>query len=217
MEFTDTSEDKAKRADLIQELFTSGIRNQAILNAMQAIPRHCFVPAYFQNEAYLNSALPIGEGQTISQPYIVARMTELVFDPSHCQKILEIGTGSGYQAAVLAQLYDEVYTVERIQGLLERATHCFQQLNINNIQSFYQDGYEGYFEGAPYDAVIVTAVASQFPLALLAQLKLGGRMVMPLEHLGRGQFLTLAVKTAHGIELSEYEEVRFVPMLGGLN
>lgn len=217
MGLMDTSENQMQRAELVQELRACGIAHSSVLKAIQAVPRHCFVPAHLQESAYLNTALPIGEGQTISQPFIVARMTELVFNSEQCQKVLEIGTGSGYQAAVLAQLYQKVYTVERIQGLLERAEDCFQRLKIQNIHRAYGDGFAGYLKEAPYDAILVTAVAAHIPTALLDQLKTGGRLVMPVENLEGRQFLTVAEKQGGGIQLSRHGEVRFVPMLGGLS
>ncbi len=177
---------EAERRRLIEEISRRGISDRRVLEAMLKVPRHLFVPEEYRDMAYVDTTLPIGEGQTISQPYIVALMTEaLELDGS--ERVLEIGTGSGYQTAILAELADEVYTVERIPVLQERARKVLESLGYDNIHFKLGDGTCGWEEHAPYDAVIVTAGAPEIPKPLVEQLKVGGVMVIPVgdEHLQR--------------------------------
>ena len=203
------------RARMIERLRAEGIRNERVLAAIAAVPRHVFVEEALASRAYEDSALPLGFSQTISQPFIVARMIEiLIAGGRELGKTLEVGAGSGYQAAVLAQLTKEVYAVERIEPLLVRA-----KVNLRNIQEFrvrlkYADGQLGLPEAAPFDTIIVAAAAASVPQALLQQLALGGRMLLPL---GTGeQNLLLFERRAEGLVESRLDSVRFVPLLSGL-
>jgi protein-L-isoaspartate(D-aspartate) O-methyltransferase len=202
------------RERLIRRLQEQGINDYKVLDVIRNLPRHIFVDEALASRSYEDTALPIGHGQTISQPYIVARMTELLLDDFQPQKVLEVGTGSGYQAAVLAKLVPAVYTVERIRPLLNAARLRFQELNLFNIHLHYSDGSWGWEEHAPYDGVIVTAAPSQVPEALLQQLAVGGRLVMPVGERGSQQ-LVLINKTAQGCEQQLISAVSFVPLLGG--
>ncbi len=183
-----------------------------VMAAMAKVPRHRFVPASYGALAYANQPLPIGHGQTISQPYIVALMTELL-DAKPGDAVLEIGTGSGYQAAVLAELVQQVYSIEIIEPVGRNAAALLQQLGYKNISTRIGDGYNGWPERAPFDAIIVTAAAAQIPPALVAQLKPGGRMVIPVGAEGEVQFLHVMVKRADGsISTQRSLPVRFVPL-----
>ncbi len=183
-----------------------------VMGAMAKVPRHRFVPASYGPQAYANRPLPIGHGQTISQPYIVALMTELL-DADAGDTVLEIGTGSGYQAAVLAELVQQVYSIEIIEPVGKNATALLQQLGYKNIETKIGDGYIGWPERAPFDAIIVTAAAPHIPPALVAQLKPGGRMVIPVGADGEVQFLHVMVKQADGsISTQRSLPVRFVPL-----
>lgn len=187
-----------------------GIRDERILNAMLKVKRHLFVPERNRSQAYTDRALPIAEGQTISQPYIVALMTEsLELKPG--QRVLEIGTGSGYQAAVLGELAGEVYSIEIIKPLADSARQLLTGLGYKNITVKHGDGYAGWREHAPYDAVIVTAAPAEIPTALVEQLKTGGRMIVPVG--AEEQDLILITKTAQGIAQKNIIPVRFVPMV----
>jgi protein-L-isoaspartate(D-aspartate) O-methyltransferase len=178
---------------------------------MRVVPRHLFVPLDARDRAYLDAPQPIGEGQTISQPYIVALMTSLL-ELRGDEKVLEIGTGSGYQAAVLARLVREVYTIEIIEPLSRRAQKTFQEMGLRNVHARIGDGYQGWPEAAPFDAIVVTAAPEKVPQPLLDQLKVGGRMVIPV---GREfQDLQLLTKTAEGVIRKTVLPVRFVPMTG---
>ena len=202
------------RTRMIDRLREEGIRDERVLAAIAAVPRHVFVEEALASRAYEDSALPLGYSQTISQPYIVARMIELLLDARKLGKTLEIGAGSGYQAAVLAQLTDEVYAIERIEPLLARA-----KLNLRAIQQFkvrlkHADGQLGLPEAAPFDTIILAAAATRVPHALLQQLALGGRMLLPL---GTGeQFLLMVERRAEGYVETRLDSVRFVPLLSGL-
>ena len=202
------------RTRMIDRLREEGIRDERVLAAIAAVPRHVFVEEALASRAYEDSALPLGYSQTISQPYIVARMIELLLDARKLGKTLEIGAGSGYQAAVLAQLTDEVYAIERIEPLLAKA-----KLNLRAIQQFkvrlkHADGQLGLPEAAPFDTIILAAAATRVPHALLQQLALGGRMLLPL---GTGeQFLLMVERRAEGFVESRLDSVRFVPLLSGL-
>jgi protein-L-isoaspartate(D-aspartate) O-methyltransferase len=183
-----------------------------VMAAMAKVPRHRFVPTSYGPLAYANRPLPIGHGQTISQPYIVALMTELL-DLKPADSVLEIGTGSGYQAAVLAELVDRVYTIEIIEPVGKSAAALLQELGYRNIETRIGDGYNGWPGQAPFDAIIVTAAAPNVPPALVAQLKPGGRMVIPVGAEGDVQFLHVMVKQADGsISTQRSLPVRFVPL-----
>ena len=186
----------------------------AVLNALLKTPRHRFVKETLQQKAYLNRPLPIGYGQTISQPYIVALMTELI-DPEAGFKILEIGTGSGYQAAVLAEIVDQVYSIEIIEELGKQAAQRFSDLGYSNITSRIGDGYYGWEEHAPFDAIVVTAAASHIPPPLVQQLKPGGKMIIPVGSQFMTQFLVLVEKDSEGqIVAEQLLPVNFVPLTG---
>jgi protein-L-isoaspartate(D-aspartate) O-methyltransferase len=203
------------RARMIERLREQGIRDERVLAALAAVPRHVFVEEALASRAYEDTALPLGFSQTISQPFIVARMIEVLREGGReLGKTLEIGTGCGYQAAVLAQLTGEVYSVERIELLLAKA-----KLNLRAIQQFkvrlkYADGQLGLPEAAPFDTIIVAAATACVPKPLLQQLALGGRMLLPM---GSGdQFLLLIERHAHGYVETRLDGVRFVPLLSGL-
>jgi protein-L-isoaspartate(D-aspartate) O-methyltransferase len=186
-----------------------------VMGAMARVPRHSFVPASYGALAYANYPLPIGHGQTISQPYIVALMTDLL-DAEAGDTVLEIGTGSGYQAAVLAELVLRVYSIEIIEPVANHAAALLRQLGYSNVETRVGDGYNGWPERAPFDAIIVTAAAPQVPPALGAQLKPGGRMVIPVGAEGEVQFLQVMVKRADGsISTQRSLPVRFVPLTRG--
>ena len=187
-----------------------GITNQRVLEVMRKVPRHLFVPAPLQNLAYDDSPLPIGQGQTISQPYIVAYMTEAV-KISPRDRVLEIGTGSGYQAAVLGELAKEVYTIEIVKPLAESARLLLEKSGYKNIKVRWGDGYQGWKEQAPFEAIIVTAAPAEVPEELVKQLRIGGRMVVPIG--GFFQELYLITKTKTGIKKETLLPVRFVPMV----
>lgn len=193
------------------QLLTRGISDQAVIRAMRAVPRHEFVPVEDAAEAYDDHPLPIGYGQTISQPYIVAYMTEAL-RLSERERVLEIGTGSGYQAAVLAQLGVRVFTIEIVEELAERARQTFDRLGIPHVTSRAGDGYQGWPEAAPFDAIILTAAPEHIPQPLLDQLAPGGRMILPL---GKTlQKLVILTNTPAGIQRKELLPVAFVPMTG---
>jgi protein-L-isoaspartate(D-aspartate) O-methyltransferase len=191
-----------------------GVKDSAVLNAMRTVPRHEFVPASLRNAAYADHPLPIGEGQTISQPYIVALMTEaLGLDPDDC--VLELGTGSGYQAAILAAIVDTVYTIEYFSSLTKQAQETFRRLGMDNIVTKTGDGWVGWAEYAPFDAIIVTFAAPMVPRALVEQLKVGGRICIPIGEADAVQELMLYTKTAAGkLQPRGLGAVRFVPVLG---
>ena len=190
------------------------IRDERVLGAMQAVPRHLFVDEALATRAYEDTALPIGRGQTISQPWVVARMTEALLETGVPSKVLEIGTGSGYQAAVLAQLVPQVYTVERIDELQRLARRRFRKLGLDNIKCRYDDGRTGWSEHAPFDAIIVTAASAALDAALLAQLAPGGVLVAPVGGSGGQQLLRLR-HTPEGLQQETLGSVVFVPLLGG--
>jgi protein-L-isoaspartate(D-aspartate) O-methyltransferase len=200
---------------LLQELQALGIHDAKVLAAIKKIPRELFVLDEYQLEAYADIALPIEHQQTISQPYIIARMTEALHLSKSTDKVLEIGTGSGYQTAILAELAKEVYTVERIRALYKEAKKRLKKLNFTNIKFKYGDGYLGWEECAPYDAIIVTAATLKLPGALLDQLKIGGRMVIPVGDFFN-QKLLLVTKTSRGPAQQVLDPVRFVPLLHGV-
>ena len=193
------------------QLERRGIKNPAVLAVMRKIPRHLFVPPNLLYHAYDDTPLPIDANQTISQPYIVALMTELI-KPQPDHKVLEIGTGSGYQAAVLAELVKEVYTIEIIEELGKKADGLLQSMQYKNIWVKIGDGYQGWAEHAPYDGIVVTAAPPDVPKPLLEQLKIGGRLVIPIGRMY--QELILVTKDEKGIHQEEVIPVRFVPMTG---
>ena len=205
-----TSERTRKR--MVERLRAQGIRDERVLEAMATVPRHLFVEEALASRAYEDTALPIGFGQTISQPYVVARMIEVLLQKPG--KVLEVGTGCGYQAAVLAQLFPEVYSIERIKGLHERARTNLVNLRLKNLRLVHGDGYAGLEKAAPFQSIIVAAAPSRTPEALLRQLAPGGRMVLPLGSGGR-QRLLLVERSGRGFVESELDAVRFVPMEAG--
>jgi len=203
------------RLRMIERLREQGIADEAVLNAMYEIPRHIFVEEALAHRAYEDIPLPIGFGQTISQPYIVARMTEVLTAGRRLRKVLEIGTGCGYQTAILARLADEVYTIERLLPLLTKARKNLRELRITNVRTRHADGHAGIPEAAPFDGIMVAAAASHLPEALKAQLAVGGRMVIPIGT--QQQTLFLIERSESGFSQSELDAVRFVPMLSGVN
>jgi protein-L-isoaspartate(D-aspartate) O-methyltransferase len=205
------------RDRLVRRLRDDGIRNESVLNAIMQVPRHEFVDEALSSRAYEDTALPIGLGQTISQPWIVARMTEALLEGDEPpQKVLEIGTGSGYQAAVLSHLVKEVFTVERIKELLKLARRRFHTLRLHNVHTRYSDGYLGWPTQAPFDGIIVTAASRTIPGELIEQLRIGGKLVMPLER-DHMQHLLSIERTEEGTEERNLGAVVFVPMLSGLD
>jgi protein-L-isoaspartate(D-aspartate) O-methyltransferase len=208
------------RARMVERLREQGIRDEAVLAAMAAVPRHIFVEEALAIRAYEDSPLPIGAGQTISQPYVVARMTELLSAGAPLHRVLEIGTGCGYQTAILAQLADEVYTVERIGSLVAKARRNLRLLKLNNVRIKHGDGSIDLGEDLEVEGIIITAAATQVPTPLLRYLKVGGRMVLPLarhdDELRGAQLLTVIEKAPAGIREQTYDAVRFVPLLSGL-
>jgi protein-L-isoaspartate(D-aspartate) O-methyltransferase len=202
------------RGRMIERLREQGIRDERVLGAMAAVPRHLFVEEALASRAYEDTALPIGFAQTISQPYVVARMIETVIDGKVPGKALEVGTGCGYQAAVMAHVFPEVYSIERIKALLERARANLFGLRLANLRLAHGDGYAGLEKAAPFQCIVVAAAARQVPEALLRQLSPGGRMILPL-HEGRGQRLVLVERSGRGFAESELDPVRFVPMEAG--
>ncbi|MAQ02654.1 MAG: protein-L-isoaspartate O-methyltransferase [Alteromonadaceae bacterium] len=199
---------------LAQLLYDEGISNQKVLNAVASVPRERFLPDALQHKAYQNTALPIGQGQTISQPYIVAKMSELLLAaPNPASSVLEIGTGSGYQTAILALLFPQVFSVERIKALQFQAKRRMNQLDLHNIKMKHGDGWQGWSSKAPYDCIIVTAAASSVPEALTDQLNEGGRLVIPV---GDDQQQLLCIDKIEGeLHSTTVEAVRFVPLVAG--
>lgn len=202
--------EKARLAMVRWQIQDRGIKNPRVLDVMKKVERHRFVPAPLEAYAYSDQPLPIGEEQTISQPYIVALMTELL-DPQPTDVVLEIGTGSGYQAAVLAELVHEVYTIEIVEKLGKRAQALLETLGYKNIHTLIGDGYKGWPERAPFDKIIITAAPPEIPKALVAQLKIGGKMVVPVGT--HTQTLMVLTKTPEGVEEVKNIPVRFVPMV----
>ena len=202
------------RNRMIERLREQGIRNERVLSAIAGVPRHLFVEEALASRAYEDTALPLGFSQTISQPYIVAKMIELLLNGRELGKTLEIGAGCGYQSAVLAHLTKDVYAVERIEPLLAKAKLNLRAIQQFNVRLKYADGQLGLPEAAPFDTIILAAAASSIPQALLQQLALGGKMLLPL---GTGeQKLLLIERQAEGFIETRLEGVRFVPLLSGL-
>jgi len=202
---------EARKAMVKTQIEPRGVKDKKVLKAMRAVPRHRFVPAGLVQRAYRDGPLPIGEGQTISQPYIVALMTELL-GLKGGEKILEIGTGSGYQAAVLAEIVEHVYTIEIICSLAETADKRLKEMEYDNITVRCGDGYQGWEEHAPFDGVIVTAAPDHIPQPLVDQLKVGAKLVIPVGDVF--QELMVITKTETGIQKMNAIPVRFVPMTG---
>ena len=199
---------------MIERLRAAGVRDESVLAAMAAVPRHIFVDEALSSRAYEDLSLPLGHGQTISHPLTVARMCELARGGRRLGRVLEIGTGCGYQAAVLSHIAREVFSVERIEALLEQArVRILRELRIRNVRMKLGDGKEGLAEVAPFDAIVIAAAATQAPSSLLDQLGSDGRMVLPLG--GEQQRLCLIERTGAGFEQTLLEAVRFVPLLSG--
>jgi protein-L-isoaspartate(D-aspartate) O-methyltransferase len=203
------------RSRLVQRLKEKGIFEERVLSVIEQTPRHIFIDEALSHRAYEDTSLPIGMGQTISQPYIVARMTELLVMSGKMNDVLEIGTGCGYQTSILAGLSRRVYTIERIKPLQNQAIQRFKALNLHNVTYRHGDGYLGWEEQAPFDAIIVTAAPEQVPQPLIDQLAIGGRMVIPVTMPNGDQQLHLLEKDEEGISSMQVEEVKFVPLLGG--
>ena len=202
------------RARMVERLRKDGITDEAVLAAMGAVPRHIFVEEALASRAYDDDALPIGFSQTISQPYIVARMIEALHDGRELGKVLEIGTGCGYQTAVLSHLATEVYSIERIAPLLMKARANLRGLRLGNLRLKHADGNLGLPDAAPFDSIIIAAATRQVPQTLLQQMALGGRMILPL---GTSvQVLRLVERTRSGYNETNLDAVRFVPMLTGV-
>jgi len=203
------------RDRMADRLRKRGIVDENVIDTMASVPRHLFVDEAMATRAYEDASLPIGEGQTISQPYAVARMTELLLENGPLTKVLEVGTGSGYQAAVLSQLVDAVFTVERIKNLLDKARNRFRALQYRNVHARYSDGSWGWASNGPYDGIIVTAAPRNVPDALYEQLAVGGRMVVPVGGKYEQQSLRCITRTETGFEEQELADVKFVPFLSG--
>lgn len=201
------------RGRLVSRLRDQGISDEIVLDTIRSTPRHLFIDEALAHRAYEDTALPIGFNQTISQPYIVARMTECLLAAGPLSRVLEIGTGSGYQTAILAQLIEKVYTVERIQGLHDRARDHLKLLKIRNIQFKYDDGNIGWADRGPFDGIIVTASPRHIPEGLLSQLADGGRLIIPVGD--TEQQLKLVTRQGDEFDTEILEDVHFVPLLGG--
>jgi protein-L-isoaspartate(D-aspartate) O-methyltransferase len=204
------------RERLVQRLRSQGIQHPGVLDAMFNIPRHIFVDEALAHRAYEDTALPIGFGQTLSQPYVVARMTEVLLAGGPLDTVLEIGTGSGYQTAVLASLLRRVHTVERIKALLDQAQQRLRQLELRNVRCKHSDGTLGLPEYAPFQGILVTAAPEGIPRSLVNQLVIGGRLVLPLGS-REEQALVRVVRTRGGYDYEVLERVSFVPLTAGLS
>ncbi len=203
------------RGRLVERLRAEGIRDERVLEAIREVPRHIFVDEALSSRAYEDTALPIGAGQTISQPYVVARMTEALLAGGLLNRVLEVGTGCGYQTAILARFAVEVYSIERIESLLSQARQRMHDLNIRNVHMRHGDGEKGWPEHAPFDGILVAAAPATVPAALIHQLGDGGRLVIPLGH-GGAQDLKLITRLGDQLEEQILERVAFVPMVSGL-
>jgi len=216
--FTDDASDPAEFKNARERMVQTTIKNRGVsdpnvLAAMQAVPRHRFVPRNLVSVAYTDRPLPIGEGQTISQPYVVALMTEIL-QPAKDHRILEIGTGSGYQAAVLSQVVAQVYTIEIKKELYNNSNKTLKSLGYNTVQTRHSDGYFGWPEQAPFDAIMITAAIDHIPPPLLKQLKDGGRLALPLGNPFSYQNLVLVTKQGEDLHVKQITGVLFVPMTG---
>ncbi len=203
------------RNRLVEQLRTMGVTGEAVLEVIRTTPRHLFVDEALASRAYENTALPIGYGQTISQPYIVATMTQALCTSGPLDRVLEIGAGCGYQSAVLAQVSGRVFSVERIAALANKLRSRLHELRITNVRVRHGDGFKGWAANAPFDAILVAAAPVDVPEALLQQLSVGGRLIIPIGRAG-AQELCLLTRTASGIEESVIERVSFVPLLEGV-
>ncbi|RLA44830.1 MAG: protein-L-isoaspartate(D-aspartate) O-methyltransferase [Gammaproteobacteria bacterium] len=201
------------RERLIERLVDQGVTNMEVLDVIRTTPRHLFLDEAMAHRAYEDVALPIGFQQTLSQPYIVARMTELLLGAGPLRRVLEIGTGSGYQTAVLAQLVEEVYSVERIKALQQKARQRLRQLKLRNVHMSHADGGMGWAERGPFDGIMATAAPERIPEDLLQQLASGGRLVIPVG--GQSQHLQVVTRTHEGFETEIVEAVNFVPLRPG--
>jgi len=211
----DWSAPSTARLGMLKRLREQGIVSAAVIEAMRRIPRERFIDEALWSRAYEDNALPIGFEQTISQPYVVAKMIASILPASgKLAKVLEVGTGCGYQAAVLSQVADEVYSIERIRGLYDKARNNLRQLRLPNVRLAYGDGYLGLPDAAPFDAIIVAAAAPNVPPALVQQLKRGGKLIIPVGT--SAQQLKLVEKRVAGVIESQLDMVRFVPMLNGM-
>jgi len=202
------------RDRMVNRLIEQGIRSIKVLDVMRSTPRHIFVDEALASRAYEDNPLPIGYNQTISQPYIVARMTELLLKARHLSKVLEIGTGCGYQTAILAQLVDHVYSVERILPLQKKAKNNLFELKIKNVSYMHNDGGWGWPEYAPFDGILVSAAPPEIPETLLQHMAMGGVMVIPTGESGR-QALQRVLRSEKGYDVEEMDAVSFVPFLSG--
>jgi protein-L-isoaspartate(D-aspartate) O-methyltransferase len=202
------------RLRMIENLRREGITHERVLGAMTEIPRHAFVEEGIASRAYEDTPLPIGHGQTISSPTIVGLMTQLLVEKGPMNKVLEIGTGCGYQTAILAKLVKEVYTIERLAPLMDKARRHLRDLRFYNVRFKHADGHVGYLEGAPYDGILVAACASHVPQALKEQLAVGGRLVIPVGI--EDQWLYVVDRTESGYTEQKREAVRFVPLMPGV-
>ena len=200
---------------ILSRLKSQGITDTSVLDIMSTMPRHLFIEQALKNRAYDDDALPIGFSQTISSPYIVAKMTQLLMEEDNMGKVLEIGTGCGYQSAILAKLFTHVTTIERIKPLQQKTENLLKKLEYKNIKFVYGDGFDGYYANAPYDAIIMTASPSDIPEKLVSQLTSNGRMVLPLNMNGK-QKLFRVKNTKNGVFKKEVDDVLFVPMLEGV-
>ena len=202
------------RERLIQRLMDQGITRFEVLEAIRSVPRHLFVDEALAHRSYEDTALPIGYGQTLSQPYVVAKMSELALAHGRPKKVLELGSGSGYQTAILASLVDEICAIERIKPLLDRARRQLRELRVRNVRLRHGDGLDGWPSEAPFDLILAAAAPEHIPSGLLEQLAPGGRLIMPVG--GRRQQLTMVTASTEGYVEEVIEEVNFVPMVRGV-
>ena len=203
------------RERLIQRLMDQGITRFEVLEAIRSVPRHLFVDEALAHRSYEDTALPIGYGQTLSQPYVVARMSELALAQGRPKKVLELGSGSGYQTAILASLVDEICAIERIKPLLERARKQLRALRVRNVRLRHGDGLDGWASEAPFDLILGAAAPEHLPTQLLEQLAPGGRLILPVG--GERQQLMMVTATPEGFVEEVIEEVNFVPMVRGVS